>query len=228
MIYGTLVKRPSKHIKSPYVGDVEVSQTQGLAHCPALGLGNILVPGSRVMMYENKTGKTDYTIQAVMDDGTWVGNIPLDANRFVKRMLEDDPEIKYVKPEYNMGTSRIDFYTEDTDGTPTYIEVKSVHIKRKNTAIFPVGYVKKKGCTVSERANKHLKHMEMLATQGKRAKVIFVIQRDDVDSFSPNEEDREFTSCLGSAMRAGVSVKLVFCSMSERGLTLLRLVDYLE
>ena len=35
---GKLVKRPSKSVKSPYMADIFINDTETLAHCPALGV----------------------------------------------------------------------------------------------------------------------------------------------------------------------------------------------
>ena len=51
----------------------------------------------------------------------------------------------------------------DIDDIKHYIEVKSVHIKVDGIAVFPVGYKKKPTDSVSERANKHVKHLIELA-----------------------------------------------------------------
>jgi sugar fermentation stimulation protein A len=226
--YGTLIKRPSKRIKSPYVGDITLQNgdpTEYLAHCPALGLGEILKPTSEVMISKtlNPKSKTCYVIEAVKENSTWVGNVPLHANRLVKQMLENDsiiPNISYIKPEYVMEDSRIDFYAKDVSGSEYYIEVKSVHIKVNDVAVFPVGYKKKKDDTVSERANKHVKHLTNLATQGKNTMIIFVVQRNDCSHFEPNfDKDRMFCSLLKSAYDSGVVIRALQCSINENGLT---------
>lgn len=224
--YGTLVKRPSKHIKSPYVGDVICDQENDecLAHCPSLGLGDILKPNSTIMMSksQNPKSKTNYVIEAVKEGSTWVGNVPLHANRLVKQMLEKQkiiPDIDYVKPEYVMDDSRIDFYVRDKNNNEFYIEVKSVHIKINEAAVFPVGYKKKKDDTVSERANKHVQHLTKLANEGKNTFIIFVVQRNDCIHFEPNfDKDPLFSSLLQKANHSGVNIKALQCSVDDSGL----------
>ena len=39
---GTLVKRPSKSIKSPYIADIIIEDEMNLAHCPSLGVSGLL------------------------------------------------------------------------------------------------------------------------------------------------------------------------------------------
>ena len=223
--YCTCVKRPSKHIKSPYVADIDLDGVEYLAHCPSLGLGGIIKPGSEMMITKsNLNSKTDFVIQAVKEDNTWVGNVPLHANRIVKLLLETNqiiPNIEYIKPEYKYGESRLDFYVKTKDDNEIFIEVKSVHIKKGKTAIFPVGYLKPKAITVSERANKHITELTHIAEAQGNAMIIFVIQRDDCFDFKPNEDsDKVFTHLFNEAVAKGVKVKEVYTSINDSGITL--------
>ena len=100
-------KRPSVHIKSPYVADIITSnEDDALAHCPSLGLGGLITGGSQMLAtHSNKGSKTDYVIQAVKDGEVWVGNVPLHANRIVKKLLGTDlllQGVKHVIPEFIM------------------------------------------------------------------------------------------------------------------------------
>ena len=220
-----LLKRPSATIKSPYVGDILINNDQSLAHCPSLGLGNILLPNSECIASEstNKKNKTKYTIEAVKDNNTWVGNVQLHANRIVKQLLENSiiiPNIKKITPEYKMEDSRIDFMVEDYSEIKHYIEVKSVHIKQNNAAVFPVGYKKNKTASVSERANKHVAHLTQLASNNKKSYIIFVVQRDDCTHFEPfKENDHVFYKLLHTAQESGVIIKAIQCSVNTCGIT---------
>ena len=220
------VKRPSVHIKSPYVADVRVQSDNVLAHCPSLGLGGLITPGCTMLATKASAGcKTNYVIQAVkVNDTTWVGNVPLHANRIVKQLLNQGlliDDVQRVKPEQTWGNSRIDFLVDHADGSSTYCEVKSVHIAQDNTAVFPVGYRKRNEDTVSERANKHLHELANIVKSGGNAMVCFVVQRDDCTSFSPNHEDKQFTQALQGAQDAGVVVKVVYTRVTTEGIELL-------
>jgi sugar fermentation stimulation protein A len=227
----TLIKRPSKHIKSPYVGDILINGEEKLAHCPSLGLGQILKPDSKLLVTKsNENSKTDYIIQAVDDDGIWVGNVPLHANRLAKQIIQENkiiPNVGYVKPEYKMGESRLDFYVTDENDSEHFIEVKSVHIKDDKTALFPVGYQKKKGATVSERANKHVTHLTELSKKGKNCHILFVVQRSDCDSFRPyREKDPLFADLLDNAKDSGVTIHVAYCTISIEGIKITECKNY--
>ena len=48
---GNLVKRPSKHIKSPYIADIIINKEEELAHCPALGVSGLLNTSTKFFMF---------------------------------------------------------------------------------------------------------------------------------------------------------------------------------
>lgn len=230
------VKRPSAVIKSPYVADVadvenETSETI-LAHCPSLGLGGILAPGSEMIGTPSTEGsKTSYVVQAVKDGNTWVGNVPLHANRIVKHLLQTGQlisNVKTVKPEHKHGESRLDFLVTLEDGSCVYCEVKSVHIKANGIAVFPVGYKKPKQNTVSERANKHLQELTTIAKDGDKAMIVLVVQRGDCDEFAPYEErDPVFAKLFKEAIESGVLCKVVYTDVSCEGITLRKIEQHI-
>uniref|UniRef100_A0A6C0F5J1 Sugar fermentation stimulation protein C-terminal domain-containing protein n=1 Tax=viral metagenome TaxID=1070528 RepID=A0A6C0F5J1_9ZZZZ len=226
------IKRPSVVIKSPYVADILINNKEMLAHCPSLGLGNIIQPDSIMLATKSNTKtKTDYTIQAVLEDNVWVGNVPLHANRIVKNLLENTnhimENIKHIKPEFKYGDSRFDFLINLNNDECIYCEVKSVHIKQNNTAIFPVGYIKPKQNTVSERANKHLTELISLAKENKKAMLIFVVQRGDCDKFSPNlQKDPIFSGLLHSALQNNVIIKIIYTYVDTKGIYFRYIEDY--
>ena len=55
-------KRPSKHIKSPYVADIWIDGKEFLGHTPALGCCGLVNAGSTVYAYELEGKKCDYRI----------------------------------------------------------------------------------------------------------------------------------------------------------------------
>jgi len=71
LIRGTLIKRPSATIRSPYVADVKIPGKNDtvLAHAPALDVGGLCFPGSDVYMLERPPGgKTSHSIELVCGD----------------------------------------------------------------------------------------------------------------------------------------------------------------
>lgn len=94
----TIVKRPSKKIKSPYVADaVDKNNIKYLVHTPGLGLADQCVSGSEIFATrsKNKNSKTDYITQSVCvdEDGygqTIIGANPHTAELIVKEIIQKD------------------------------------------------------------------------------------------------------------------------------------------
>ena len=223
VLKATLIKRPSEKIKSPYVADIRLEDgTISLAHAPSLGLGGILKPGSELMVTKSKNpkAKTSCVIEAVKEGQTWVGNVPLNANRLIGEVLREEYGEDDVKAEVKHGDSRFDFKILSKD---IYVEVKSAHIKRGESALFPVGYKKPKAVTVSERANKHVKHITEI-----KGMLIFVVQRDDCKNFRPNREDDEiFSNLIKKANEAGVEIRAYEAKVDIEGIKIIKKMNIL-
>ena len=58
LIEGVVIKRPSKHIKTPYVADICIDDHEVLGHTPALGCCGLSDVGSRVLISLSKNSKT--------------------------------------------------------------------------------------------------------------------------------------------------------------------------
>lgn len=75
----SVICRPSKTIRSPYVADVILPlssepSTVHLAHAPALDVGGLCSPGSTCMVKERKPGgKTSHSIELVKCEGLEAG-----------------------------------------------------------------------------------------------------------------------------------------------------------
>jgi len=101
LFQGRILRRPSEHIKSPYVADVKLDPEFGgaevIAHAPMLDLGGLIKPGSIVRMTESKPGgKTSHAVQLVRVEEvecgeggtTWVGANPMLGNKVARQLLE--------------------------------------------------------------------------------------------------------------------------------------------
>eukprot|EP00730_Choanoeca_flexa_P014842 TRINITY_DN6635_c0_g1_i3.p1 TRINITY_DN6635_c0_g1~~TRINITY_DN6635_c0_g1_i3.p1 ORF type:complete len:417 (+),score=82.46 TRINITY_DN6635_c0_g1_i3:141-1253(+) len=145
--WGTLVKRPSKHIRSPYVGDATLNadDSEVLVHVPGLEMGGLVVPGSRLrLLKKDGNTKTDYSTELVYVDEiesatsqpVLVAHNPLLANRIIKKAItshtiEELHHLKHyeVKAEAKITDSfRVDFAYRDaeTQELKALVEVKSV------------------------------------------------------------------------------------------------------
>ena len=154
LIKGYVAKRPSKHIKSPYVADVVICDTniEVIAHTAALGCCGLADMGAQVMMSitpesknGNKTQKCSHRIYlSILNDRrntnnenkVVIGINPKIAENLVENALKQNmlallQNVKSYRRETtiyveNQIDSRFDFTGIDENGTPFIMEVKNV------------------------------------------------------------------------------------------------------
>ena len=150
---GTLLRRPSSQVKSPYVCDVELAEGKGvvLAHVPCLDMGGLCVLGVKVLLTPTavapgattKWGKPRCThkVQLVHAEepeagpgGVWIGAHPELGNVLARRLLltgavaeVGHPDAAGLKAEVTSqnGKMRSDFIVQGPQG-PVTVEVKNV------------------------------------------------------------------------------------------------------
>ncbi len=237
LIKGTVVKRPSKQVKSPYMADVilesnnhdndnddenDNDSNEILAHTPALGCNGYVDKGQNILLLENKNKntKSSHKVEFAYDNDNLVGTNPYLSNDIVGKMITEkkfpqfaDCNITNFKREKTVGNSRFDVYFEDGK-TKYYIEVKTAPVKdiQENNAIFPKGYRKKKTDSFSPRAVKHLEELgELSKIENNKCYLIYVVPRTDVDYFSPCKEDPIYCDAYLNAVKSGVSM-ISFCT----------------
>ena len=99
----------------------------------------------------------------------------------------------------------------------------------KKIAIFPDGYRKNKDATVSERALKHVNHLASIHKENPEivCALLFLIQRNDVDSFKPSSLDMIYHKALYEARDAGVKIIPVCVEWIDNKCHFLKLVKLL-
>jgi sugar fermentation stimulation protein A len=119
---------------------------------------------------------------------------------------------------YEKGT-RFDFLLKDPLLPLCYVEVKNVHLKQGDRAFFPD--------TVTERGRKHMETLALLKekTPALRAVVLFIIQRQDCDSFAIAEDiDPQYARAAKQALNSGVEFIAYRCKISSQYLRIDRKV----
>ena len=151
LIEGTIVKRPSKIIKSPYVADILTSETvEILGHTASLGCCGLADTGANILMSKIKTTNKKQTekphciyrvylsvfVDKERNQETIIGIHPKLAEDLVEKSLRLNYLSKlqnvrsfkretsiYVKDQVD---SRFDFSGIDENGVPFIMEVKNV------------------------------------------------------------------------------------------------------
>lgn len=201
-----------------------------VAHCANPGsMMGLAEPDSRVWLSpsRNPARKLKYSWELVevpdAAGGALVGINTGRANALVAEGLEAGrvPELAgYARrrAEVRYGTnSRVDFLLEAPEqaGRPScYVEVKSVTLKRRaGLAEFPDA--------VTARGSKHLAELAEMVRQGRRAVLLFLVQRGDCTAVAPAADiDPAYAEALNQALSVGVEVLCYKCNLSPGGIAL--------
>lgn len=205
--------------KNRFVGLIERDGQVFPAHVPSSGrMRELLFPGNTVYVTPMSPGKrTDYRILLAKYGETVVSVDSLLPNHLIYKALTAGairPFKNYneIKKEVNYGESRIDLLLKGESGR-CLIEVKSVTLVDQGVAKFPDA--------PSTRGVKHLGELARASREGYRTAVIFVIQREDATSFSPNDTtDPDFGRALRHALTAGVEVYALACEVTRTAVAL--------
>ncbi|KYH31721.1 DNA/RNA nuclease SfsA [Neomoorella mulderi] len=190
-------------------------------------LAELLLPGAELYLAPGGPGegrKTAYDVVLLRRDGTFISldsRLPnrLFAAAFQAGRLDPFKGYRQLASEVRAGSSRLDFLLsvggekqeERPHGEglpPCYVEVKSVTlVTGAGVALFPDA--------PTSRGSRHLQELMALRARGYRAAVVFIIQREDASSFTPNEAtDPLFARALREAANAGVEVYAYRCRIS--------------
>ncbi len=219
IVYGILLKRYKR-----FLADIRLDNGQEItAHCPNPGaMVGIKEPGLRVglTISANKSRKLPYSWQMVECNGVWLGMNTQNPNKIIAEALSNKQikafsDYKNIKPEVKYGeNSRIDFLLSDGPTPLCFLEVKNVHLVREQgLAEFP-------DC-VTARGAKHQLELAKQVESGHRAAVVYVVQRQDVQSFKiAADYDPAYATAVAKAKHAGVEVYAYACHVSASGITL--------
>jgi sugar fermentation stimulation protein A len=142
IIKGTILHRPSKNIKSPYVADVILEDgTEILAHCPSLGCCGLSNSGSSVYLTKNtgistKTShRVDLAIYQELNHNISYKEIiglnpkiseKIGFNAIKNNCIQELQNVKLLETEKTFGNSRFDIYGIDNENKEFILEIKTV------------------------------------------------------------------------------------------------------
>ena len=218
IVEGRFQERPNRFVaKVELDGRVETVHVKNTGRCREL-----LVKGAKVYLEKspNRERATAYDLVAV-EKGDRVINMDSQApNKAVGEWLRGGglfSDVSLVRPETKFGNSRFDFYVE-TGAEKIFIEVKGVTLEEDGVVRFPDA--------PSDRAVKHVGELITAKRQGYRVFVLFVIQMEGVEYFTPNRDTHpEFADALCEAVEAGVEVLAYDCLVTPRTMEINRPVQ---
>ena len=215
LVEGRLIQRYKR-----FLADVELADGSIVtAHCTNTGsMKTCWEPGDRVLLASapNPHRKLKWTWLACERPGGWVGVETGMPNRVVAEAARRDAipglsGLRDVRTEVKYGAenSRIDVLASDAEGRQVFIEVKNTTLKSGRFVLFPDA--------VSERGTKHLRELQAMVREGRRAAIAFFIHRTDVEAFDAAREiDPAYAAELDRAAAAGVLVLPLRVAMEAR------------
>lgn len=221
IIEAKFIKRPNR-----FNAEVELNNENITIHVPNTGrCKELLIPGVKVLIREelNQTRKTRYDLVAVYKGEKLISIDSQIPNKVVKEALLNksvDNLCGYsqVLTEKTYGNSRFDFKLIDDNNREYYLEVKGVTLESEGYAKFPDA--------PTERGTKHIMELIEVKKEGKGAGILFLIQMEDVKSFSPNvETDPKFSEALKLAYESGVDIMAYSCKIYKEGIELHKKVE---
>jgi sugar fermentation stimulation protein A len=213
LVEGRLVQRYER-----FVALVRVGRQVVRAHCVNPGrMEGMIVPGARVWLSEARSGRAlRYTWELIEVGGELVGANTALPNALVRRLLEERlvegfDDVTRLVPECAFGRGhRVDFLLHTPRGEHL-VEVKNCHL------VYPDGF----GYFPDSHSSRAVAHVEALARQvkgGKRATVLFTLQRRDARGLRPSAlHAPEFATAVRRAAKAGVALRAVRLVPSVEG-----------
>ncbi len=205
LIPATLLRRYNR-----FLADVTLADGTPLTvHCANPGtMLSVSTPGARVWLQDscNPRRKLRFSWKLIaLEDGHLAGIDTGVPNRIVgdalaARAIPSLQDYATVRAEVRYGEkSRVDFLLEG-GAAPIYVEVKNVHLRRRDAlAEFP-------DC-VTARGARHLEELAAMVRAGHRAVLLYVIQRTDCTSMRLAADlDPAYAVAARQARDAGVEM----------------------
>lgn len=224
LLKGRLVKRYKR-----FLADMELEDGALItAHCPNSGaMQGLVTPGTPVWVSRagNPSRKLPYTWEMVEVNGIYVGVNTSNPNHLVEEaihagVIKELQGFGSLRREVSYGkNSRIDILLSDPSQPLTYVEVKNVHLKRGERAVFP--------SSVTTRGAKHMGELSMMMDQGHQAYVVYVVQRKDCEGFEiASDIDPVYGKETLKALENGVQALVYACDVNPNGITLTHRIKF--
>lgn len=209
------INRPNR-----FYSNVNLDGKEIKVHVPNTGrCKELLIEGCTVFLRQesNPSRKTPYDLVAVIKGDKLISidsHIPnkVVEEALINKKIKGLEEYDTILREKTFENSRFDFKISN-DQHEYYLEVKGVTLEENGHCRFPDA--------PTERGRKHLLELIDVKESGRGAGVLFLIQIEDVKSFSPNEvTDPKFAEALKLAKNKGVDILAYSSIVKEDQITL--------
>ena len=225
LISGLFIKRYKR-----FFVDVKIGNKIVTAHCPNTGsMQGLLVKNNKVLLSKsnNPNRKLKYTLEIVEDKNSKVGVNTHSANKIIHHALKNNLIQKFknilnIKPETKFGlNTRFDFLLLN-EKDKFFIEVKNVTLSRKKgLAEFPDA--------ITTRGLKHINELEKAGKKNYKIFIIYLIQRDDCDSFAIAKDiDPNYAFALSKAVKNKLNILCYDCKFSSKGIKLNKKIKFIN
>ena len=223
LLQGTLVKRYKR-----FFVDIKYKNKIITAHCPNSGSMMGLLDNDNKAWFsisDNPNRKLKYTLEIIEVQKRKVGVNTMLSNKIVLEALKYkkiDELVKFnqIKTEVKFSeNTRFDFFLSNNK-EKCFLEVKNVTLLRKNKlAEFPDA--------ITSRGKKHLDELSKAKKQGYQSYIMYLIQRENCDSFKIAEDiDEKYKISFSKALNAGVKILCYDCKLNSEEIKLNKQINY--
>ena len=223
LLQGTLIKRYKR-----FFADIKYKNKTVVAHCPNSGsMLGLIDKGNKVWFSasNNPKRKLKYTLEIIEVRNEKVGINTFLSNKIVFEALNNKKitsliKFKNIKREVKFSdNTRFDFFLSN-DKEKCFLEVKNVTLLReKKIAEFPDA--------ITSRGTKHLNELCNAKNQGYKSYILYLIQRNDCDSFRIAKDiDEKYKDAFNKAIKNGVKILCYDCKLSNEEIKLNNQINY--
>lgn len=219
--------QPARLIKryKRFLADVVTPEGETLTlHCANTGaMTGCATPGDTVWYSTSDNPKRKYAQSWELTEtqqNHWICVNTLRANTLLyeallENRIEELAGYSDVKTEVKYGTenSRVDLLLQAPDRIDCYIEVKSVTLLQHECGYFPDA--------VTLRGQKHLRELQQMVSNGKRAVLFFAVLHSGIQQVSPARHiDLRYAELFIEAQQAGVEILCYGSTLCPDGIRL--------
>ncbi len=223
LLQGTLIKRYKR-----FFVDIKYKNKTITAHCPNSGSMMGLIDKENKVWFSasnNPERKLKYTLEIIQVKNEKVGINTFLTNKIVFEALNNKKitsliKFKNIKREVKFSdNTRFDFFLSN-DKEKCFLEVKNVTLLReKKIAEFPDA--------ITSRGTKHLNELCNAKNQGYKSYILYLIQRNDCDSFRIAKDiDEKYKDAFNKAIKNGVKILCYDCKLSNEEIKLNNQINY--